>query len=129
VIENISDIVIAVAAVIGLVPLGVRSVHDMIKNRRKKKNSDMWATVAVSVVAANLAPPVLKDLVERLGASVDQLPPWLKALITSAAASAEATPVQEATTPQAPQTFGQPHASSAAEGSPNGSSAAPTAQR
>lgn len=29
---------------IGLVPLGVRTVHDIIKNHRRKKSNEMWLT-------------------------------------------------------------------------------------
>lgn len=83
VIQNVTDIIIASAAVIGLVPLGVRTVFDMIKNHRRKKNSDMWLTVAVSVVASHVAPAVLTDLVQRLGAMTESLPPWAKALLTA----------------------------------------------
>jgi hypothetical protein len=83
VITNVTNILIAVAAVIGLVPLGVRSVVDMIKNRRRKKNSDMWLTVAVSVIASHAAPAVLTELTERLGAVAEQLPPWAKAALGS----------------------------------------------
>ena len=80
-IQNVTDIIVAAAAVFGLVPLGVKTVVDMIKNRRHKKNADMWTTVLVSVVAANLAPPVLTELFQRLGAAAEQLPPPLKALL------------------------------------------------
>jgi hypothetical protein len=56
VIANVTDIIITVAAVIGLVPLGVRTVHDMIKNHLRKKSSEMWLTVALSVIASHAAP-------------------------------------------------------------------------
>jgi hypothetical protein len=119
-IESVTDIIIATAAVIGLVPLGVRSVVEMIKNRRKKKNNDMMMTVLLSVVAANLAPPVLTDMIERAGASIEQAPPWLKALITNAA-----TPGQPTTTAAVPTSNDQQTAPLTPESSPNGSGATP----
>ena len=118
-IQNVTAIIVAAAAVIGLVPLGVRSVIEMIKNRRKKKTSDMLTTVLLSVVAANLAPPVLTDMIERMGASIEQAPPWLKALITNAAAPGQPTMAAVPTSAD-PQT-----APAAPETSPNGSGATP----
>jgi hypothetical protein len=81
VIQNVTDIIVAAAAVFGLVPLGVKTVVDMIKNRRRKKNNDMWTVVVASTIAANLAPPVLTEVLKRLGAAADALPPPLRALL------------------------------------------------
>lgn len=81
VIQDISAIVLATAAVIGLVPLGVRSIHDMVRNHRHKKNSEMWTTVLVSVVASHIAPPVLTEVMQRLGAVAEELPAWAKAAL------------------------------------------------
>lgn len=56
-IANVTNIIIiiiiAAAAVIGLMPLGFRTVHDMIKNHQRKKSNEMSLTVAVSVVASH----------------------------------------------------------------------------
>ena len=65
VITNVTDIIIAGAAVFGLVPLGVRTVHDMVKNRRRKTGNHMLLTVAVSVIASHAAPAVLTELAQR----------------------------------------------------------------
>jgi hypothetical protein len=106
VVANVTDIIIAAAAVIGLVPLGVRSVVDMIKNRRRKKNSDMLLMVAVSVIASHAAPAVLTELTQRLGAVAEQLPPWAKAALGSspqqpqAATGEPAVPQTEAPPPE-----------------------------
>ncbi len=73
VILDATEIVIAGAAVIGLVPLGVRSVSDMIRNHRRKKTNEMLTTVLVSVIASHVAPSVLTELTQRLGAVVQEL--------------------------------------------------------
>ena len=104
VIQNVTAIIIASAAAIGLVPLGVKTVVDMIRNRRRKKDADMWTTVLVSVIAANIAPPVLTELLQRLGAAADRLPPPLKALLGTTpqhpgAQAPEAAPDSEAGQP------------------------------
>jgi len=56
-IQNVTEIIIACAAVIGLVPLGVRSIRDLIRTRRKKKSAEWWAIVGISVFfSASLRP-------------------------------------------------------------------------
>jgi hypothetical protein len=122
VIANITNIIIASAAVIGLVPLGIRTVFDMIKNHRRKKNNDMWLTVAVSVIASHVAPPVAKELLDRMGAVAEQLPPWAKAALGANADGQSAVPEAPASS-EAPQAQPGPlQPSNAEHGSPNGSS-------
>jgi hypothetical protein len=104
VIQNVTDIIIASAAVFGLVPLGVKTIHDMIKNRRRKKLSEQWTTIAASVVASHLAPPVLTELLTRLNAMAESLPAPLKALI-------EGVPQQSASAPEAQSSAPSPEAS------------------
>jgi hypothetical protein len=80
-IQNVTAIVIAVGVVIGLVPLGARSVSDLIRSHRRRKTNEMLTTVLVSVLASHLAPPVLTELAQRLGAVAEVLPPWAKAAL------------------------------------------------
>lgn len=119
VITNVTDIIIAGAAVFGLVPLGVRTVHDMVKNRRRKKSNDMLLTVAVSVIASHAAPAVLTELAQRLGAVAEQLPPWAKAAL--GAIPPPSDPAAQPAPSSAPQTEASV-VSQDAHGSPTGSS-------
>jgi hypothetical protein len=79
--EEVTNMIIAAAAVIGLVPLGVGAIHRMITSRRKKKQADQFALIAMSVVMSLLAPQAL-EVVGRVAAHAgDSLPDWLRAAV------------------------------------------------
>jgi hypothetical protein len=92
VISNVTGIIIAAAAVIGLVPLGIKAIVDVFRNRKRKKNSEQMGTVALSVLLSLVAPGVLESTFRHVGAVRDALPDWVKA----------AVPEQPPTTPEAP---------------------------
>jgi hypothetical protein len=104
VIQNVTAIVTAVAAVIGLVPLGVRSIHDMIVSRKRKKTSEQMGTVALSVFLSLIAPGVLESTARHVAAVRDALPDWVKAAIPETPAeteSAETSPSANGSDPAA----------------------------
>jgi hypothetical protein len=80
-IQNVSAIVIAAAAVIGLVPLGVRSIRDLLKSRQRKRNNEQLGTVAISVFLSLIAPGALEAISRHVKAAGDALPDWVKAAI------------------------------------------------
>ncbi len=80
-IQNVTNIVIASAAVIGLVPLGIRSLRDLIRTRSRKRNNDWLGTIGLSVLLSLVAPSALESLGRHLRAAGDALPDWVKAAI------------------------------------------------
>lgn len=80
-IQNVSAIIIAAAAVIGLVPLGIRSIRDVVKSRQRKKTNDWAGTVALSVLLSLVAPSVLEAVGRHVKAAGDALPDWVKAAV------------------------------------------------
>lgn len=91
-IANITSIVVAAAAVIGLVPLGIASIHKMIKSKQQKKNADMWGTIGISVFLSLIAPGVLESSSRHLVAIRDALPDWVKAAVPEAPPAPAAAP-------------------------------------
>jgi hypothetical protein len=81
-IQNVTDIIIACAAAIGLVPVGLRALRDLIRNRQKKKTSDQLAIVALSILGSMIAPSLLETVGRHLAAAGAALPDWIKAAPT-----------------------------------------------
>jgi hypothetical protein len=96
--QSITNIIIAAAAVIGLVPLGVRAIRDLIRTRKRKKANDAAGTIMVSVFLSLIAPGVLEAAVRHAGAAMEALPEWVRAPV--AAKVAESAPA-ESDPPQA----------------------------
>jgi uncharacterized membrane protein len=92
--DSVTNIIIAAAAVIGLVPLGVGTIVNLIKGRRKKKSSEQLSTVALSVILSLIAPDVLNSTFRHVAAIRDALPDWVTAAIPEQ--PAEAKPATEA---------------------------------
>jgi hypothetical protein len=80
-IQNITEIVIACAAVIGLVPLGIRSIRDLVRSRTKKKSNEWLGTIGLSVLLSLIAPSVLEAVARHVHAAGEALPDWVKAAV------------------------------------------------
>lgn len=79
--QNVTNVIIASAAVIGLVPLGIRTLRDLIRNRGRKKNNEWLGTIGLSVLLSLVAPNMLESLGRHLRAAGDALPDWVKAAV------------------------------------------------
>lgn len=94
--SNITNIIIAASAVIGLVPLGIASIHKMIKSKQQKKTADMWATIGISVFLSLIAPGALESGSRHISAIRDALPDWVKAAIPEEPPAPATSPGEQA---------------------------------
>jgi hypothetical protein len=90
--QNITNIIIAAAAVIGLVPLGIRATRDLIKHRKRNKAWETGGTVALSVFLSLLAPSVLEGMQRHINAARDALPDWVIAAVPPTADAQQPSP-------------------------------------
>jgi hypothetical protein len=86
--QNVTNVIIAAAAVIGLVPLGIRAIVQVVKGRRRKKSNELLATVLLSAFASLLAPGMLDAAGRHIAAIRDALPGWVTAAIPEPTAEA-----------------------------------------
>ncbi len=97
---SVTNIIIAAAAVIGLVPLGVKATRDLLRNRRRRKTNEQLGTVLVSVFFSLIAPGVLESAGRHIDAVREALPDWVRAGIPDQPpASAQAPPSTNGSTP------------------------------
>jgi hypothetical protein len=87
--QTITNIIIAAAAVIGLMPLGIRATRDLIKRRKRDKAWETGGTVALSVFLSLVAPGVLEVVQRHINAARDALPDWVLAAVPPPASDAQ----------------------------------------
>ena len=80
-IANVTNIIIAAAAVIGLVPVGLRALRDLLRNKQKKHTNEWLGTIGISVLLSLVAPSVLETMGRHIQAAGNALPDWVKAAV------------------------------------------------